>query len=61
MEVSRQKKRIPGKDERSKRNLRGEKIDRENRMDEVKRRSDRAKILTNDGELSKAFATMVRL
>lgn len=27
--------------------------------DDVKRRSDRAKVLTNDGELSKAFATMV--
>ena len=25
----------------------------------AKRRSDRAKVLTNDGELSKAFATMV--
>ena len=29
-------------------------------MDDVKRRSDRAKVLTNDGELSKAFATMVQ-
>ena len=26
----------------------------------AKRRSDRAKVLTNDGELSKAFATMVQ-
>ena len=30
------------------------------KMSEVKRRSDRAKELTNDGELSKAFAVMVQ-
>ena len=33
---------------------------RNNQKSEVKRRSDRAKELTNDGELSKAFATMVQ-
>ena len=45
---------------RKKRNLDGKPKNRASRRDDVKRRSDRAKVLTNDGELSKAFATMVQ-
>ena len=45
---------------RNKRNLKGDKIEQNAQKSEVKRRSDRAKVLTNNGELSKAFAMMVQ-
>ena len=60
IEDSRQRKRDRQREEQRKRNLRGKKKDVKNCKDEVTRRSDRAKMLTNDGELSKAFATMVQ-
>ena len=59
IEKSRQRKRAEQKSKK-KRNLGGARIERTSRKDEVKRRSDRVKILTNDGELRKAFATMVQ-
>ena len=42
-----------------KRSLKGEIIDGKLQKSEVQRRSDRANVLTNNGELSKAFATMI--
>ena len=60
IEQTRQKKIDPQRNQKKKRNLAGDLIGRSSRMDEVKRRSDRAKILTNDGELRKAFATLVQ-
>ena len=45
---------------RKKRNFKGEIVSKKNHKVDVKKRSDRAKVLTNDGELSKAFATMVQ-
>ena len=40
--------------------MKGKKIERLSEKEEAQRRSKRAKILTNDGELRKAFATMVQ-
>ena len=60
IEDSRQKKTVPQQEKRTKRSLQGDVIKRKSNTSEVKRRSDRAKRLTNDGELSKAFATMVQ-
>ena len=45
---------------RKKRSLSGKVLGKKKNENEVKRRSDRAKVLTNDSELSKAFATMVQ-
>ena len=45
---------------RKKRSLNGKVLHRKKKENDVKRRSDRAKVLTNDGELSKAFAAMVQ-
>ena len=45
---------------KSKRNRKGERIENSRNRDEVKRRSDKAKVLTNDGELRKAYATTVQ-
>ena len=45
---------------RTKRTRKGKVINMQSHKDSAKRRSDRAKVLTNDGELSKAFATMVQ-
>ena len=58
IEDSRQKKTVPQQEKRTKRSLHGDVIKRKSNTSEVKRRSERAKRLTNDGELSKAFATM---
>ena len=60
IEKNRCKKREQQKEKRKKKNLAAAKIDRRTQKDEAKRRNDRAKLLTNDGELSKAFATMVQ-
>ena len=60
IEKNRLRKREEQKEKRRKRSLAGVKIDRKTQKDEAKRRNDRAKVLTNDGELSKAFATMVQ-
>ena len=43
-----------------KRSRSGRMLNKRSHKDDVKRRSDRAKVLTNDGELSKAFAMMVQ-
>ena len=60
IERSRQKKRELQEKRRRKRNIKGKIIEGSRQKDDTKRRSDRAKMLTNDGELSKAFATMVQ-
>ena len=60
IEESRRKKRASQKNKQRKRNLKGARINKRAQNDEVKRRSDRAKMLTNDRELSKAFARMVQ-
>ena len=60
IEESRQRKRALRKWRNNKRSRRGNIIKRGTRERELKRRSDRAKVLTNDGELSKAFSTMVQ-
>ena len=59
LEEDRQKKRVKQQSRRAKENKQGDEI-RKNQRREGKRRSDRAKELTDDGELSKAFATMVQ-
>ena len=60
IEKRRQDKRTLQKKKRRKRNLQGDVIKRKDDKDEAKRRSERAKVLANDGELRKAFATMVQ-
>ena len=60
IETSRQRKRALQQKRRTKRTLHGGKIERKSQKSDIKRRSDRAKVLTNDGELSKAFAMMVQ-
>ena len=60
IEKGRQMKRAFQQRRRNKRNLKGDKIEQNAQKSEVKRRSDRAKVLTNNGELSKAFAMMVQ-
>ena len=61
IERSRQKKRADQQKKRkSEGRLGSDIIQRKSQITEIKRRSDRAKVLTNDGELSKAFATMVQ-
>ena len=60
IEKKRQKQKVTQRKKRRKRNFKGEKTERTSLKDDVKRRSDRAKLLTNDGELSKLFATMVQ-
>ena len=62
IENSRQKKKKKERQKKTpnKRDINGGIIHRINPKDEVKRRNDRAKLLTNDGELRKAFATMVQ-
>ena len=60
IEKTRQTKRGLWRKKHRKRNLERELLVGKKREGEAKRRSDRAKLLTNDGELSKAFATMVQ-
>ena len=60
IEKGRQEKKEPKKTIHRKRDLEGNVIERPSSKKEVKRRGDRAKTLTNDGELRKAFATMVQ-
>ena len=61
IEIKRGKNRAAQIKKRSrKRTIQGEWVRGKRPRDEIKRRSDRAKVLTNDGELSKAFATMVQ-
>ena len=45
---------------RTKRSLNGKVLNQKKKENEGKRRSERAKVLTNDGALSKAYATMVQ-
>ena len=56
---SRQKNRAKLSDKQKKRNLKVKIINR-SPQDEAKQRRDRAKMLTNDRELWKAFATMIQ-
>ena len=51
IEKSRQKKREAQRKRNRKRNHKGDRVMKTTRKDDVKRRSDRAKILTSDGEL----------
>ena len=60
IEKNRQTKRLLQNKRKNKRNLQGDRVQRLSKKNMVKRRSDRAKALTNDGELRKAFATMVQ-
>ena len=48
------------KEKQSKRNREGNAIDRMGHKDTAKRRSEREKVLINDGELRKAFAMMAQ-
>ena len=60
IERRRQEKRALQQKKRRKRNLKGDVIERKDDKGEARRRGERAKVLTNDGELRKAFATMVQ-
>ena len=60
IEKGRQKKNELQRTRNRKRNLRGDRIRKTAKLSEVQRRSEKAKLLTNDGELRKAFATMVQ-
>ena len=60
IERSRQKKNKRQRMRKSKRNRKGERIENSRNRDEVKRRSDKTKVLSNGGELRKAYATMVQ-
>ena len=60
IEQSREKKRALQEKRRAKRNRETVGLKSKTKKNVVKRRSERAKQLTNDGELSKAFAMMVQ-
>ena len=51
IEKQRRKNRLDHKNKRGKRNRKGDAIEKRTSKDEVQRRSDKAKTLTNDGEL----------
>ena len=55
----RKKQREQQQKRRAKRNRNGDKLTRATKESKIKRRSDRAKVLTNDGELNKALSMMV--
>ena len=60
LEELRRKKRALKVWRKVKKNEQGGNVQRRTKESEVKRKSNRAKALTNDGELSKAFSMMVR-